>query len=254
MSSESSGRGGVPVTEIDNAHVLLSMGAEDTWGWTAPSGPMRAEARVQWMIHSAGLKEGMRVLECGCGTGVITQKLIKSGAQIDAVDVAEPMLQEARKNCQVSNVRFLNVNLEDPKELEDNVYDAICGVSVLHHLNLNKALVGLRAKLKPGGRFCFSEPNLLNPINKYLVFVPDQEKRKKMGVSPHEMAFVPQELRLAFEECGFHVEKLAHKDFMAPFFPSWILPFIQAVQFVAEKTPLIQRISGSLWIEGTHPR
>ena len=142
------------------------------------------------------------------------------------------------------------VNLETPDSLNDNYFDAIYGVSVLHHLDLEKALPVLIKKLKPGAFFAFSEPNLLNPINKYLYFTNDQNKRRKFGVSPNEMAFTPNELRLTFEKHGLNVEKVFHRDFLHPQTPKVLIPIILAGQFFAERLPAISLISGSLWICG----
>ncbi|MCX5704236.1 MAG: hypothetical protein NT066_07095, partial [Candidatus Omnitrophica bacterium] len=140
-----------------------------------------------------------------------------------------------------------------PKELPNTFYDVLCGVSVLHHLNLPGALVELKKKLRPGACFAFSEPNLLNPINKYIVFTKDMEKRRRLGVSPTEMAFRPKEIVSLFHEAGFNVLALEYRDFLHPSVPKSLIPLVKVIQCCAERIPLIRAWSGSLWISGIRP-
>ena len=135
-----------------------------------PAGQERVRARVRWLTETCALRPGVRVLECGCGTGVFTKRIAETGASITAVNISPNLLKEARKHCSAQNVTFVQSNLEDPKELADGIFDVLCGVSVLHHVRLPRTLVALKNKLKPGARFAFLEPNLLNPINKYIIF------------------------------------------------------------------------------------
>jgi len=246
-------RGGQPEHEIVHAKHLLSIGVEDAWGWRSRAGQERVRARVRWLIKTCGMRPNINVLECGCGTGIFTRQIAKTGANITAVDISEDFLSMAEELCQGKNVKFVQANLEDPSNLADNVFDVMCGVSVLHHLDLTTVLPRLRTKLKPGGRFAFSEPNLLNPINKYLIFTNDQGKRYKLRVSPSEMAFRPRELRSIFEDADYVVCDLVHRDFLHPSVPPILIPVVKAGQFLAEHTPLIRCLSGSLWIHGMRP-
>lgn len=246
-------RGGAPDLEIEHGKLLLRNGAPETWGWSTPAGEARVARRVEWFRKSAGLRPGVRALECGCGTGIFTRRFAALNADITAVDISLDLLDEARRLCTARNVEFRQTNLEDPVELEDNSFDVIYGVSVLHHLSLEKALPALFSKLKSGGRFVFSEPNLLNPINRYLLFVDDLEARKRRGVSPNEMAFTPSELRQALEHAGFRVERLECRDFMHPSVPKSLISPMRLLEAVAESIPLLRNISGSLWVVASKP-
>ena len=177
-------RGGYPALEQEHAKVLLAEGEKDIWGWGSPAGQKRVQNRVEWITKSCALRAGVKVLECGCGVGIFSKELVKTGADITAVDVAQELLEKARQECRAPNVTFIQNNLEAPS-LPGKSFDVICGVSILHHLNVPKALAELRKLAVPGARFAFSEPNLLNPINKYYLFVNDLEKRKKKRNKSH---------------------------------------------------------------------
>ena len=245
-------RGGNPQAEREHSRVLLRQGAGETWGWNTPAGRLRVARRCAWMTEALGLKPGMRVLECGCGTGIFTRGMAGGGAEITAVDIAQDLLAEAARLTDAPNVRFLEDDLERPAHLGPESFDAVYGVSVLHHLDLPAALAALGRVLKPGARFAFSEPNIANPINRYYLYVDDVDKRRARGQSPNEMAFTRAELGRTLAEHGFVPEVLDHRDFMHPAFPEALLPLVSMVERAAEALPLVRRISGSLWAAGTY--
>ncbi len=111
---------------------------------------------------SSHLKAGMTVLELGCGAGYFTQELVRSGADIVAIDVSPELLEIARSNCSVPNVQF---QIENAFALsyDDAVFDSVVGSSVLHHLEIEAALRDIYRVLKPKGTIYFTEPNMLNP-------------------------------------------------------------------------------------------
>ena len=243
-------RGGSSQLEIEHGKALAVGDPEETWGWGTPAGKERVAARVRWFRDICGLRPGIRVLECGCGTGIYTRSLAETGAEIVAVDISQDLLDYGRKRCSATNVTFKQVDLENPGNLEDTSFDVLIGVSILHHLELPKALVAIRSKLKHGALFAFSEPNIMNPINKYVMFTGDLDARKRHGMSPTEMAFHPAELTSLFCEAGYHVDSIAHRDFMHPAVPKPLIPIVRGVQYLAERTPIVRRWSGSLWVNG----
>ena len=244
-------RGGNIEAEIEHGKALLSGGAPEIWGWGTPAGRERLRRRVNWLIEACDLRPGRKVLECGCGIGLFSRELAKSGAEIIAVDCSPDLLQQAsRQESSSPNVAFVLDDLEKPSSLPDNYFDALLGVSVLHHLCLPAALTALRKKCKSGARFAFSEPNLLNPINKYYLFVDDVEKRRARGQSPNEMAFRPDELRRAFTDADYIVERVIMRDFLHPSIPRPLIGVFDAIGRGAEAIPLLKLWSGSIWIEG----
>lgn len=246
-------RGGRPDLEARHGKLLLAGGEAEIWGWGTPAGRERVLRRVAWISEACGLGPDVRVLECGCGTGIFTRELARTGAAITAIDISPDLLAQARRECPADNVDFVKGDLENPVGLPDTAFDVLCGVSVLHHLSVSQALTALRRVLRPGARFAFSEPNLINPINKYHLFVPDPKKRRNRGVSPTEMAFYPGELRRLFEEAGYAVDSLTMRDFLHPALPAGILPLARLAERVAESIPLLRAISGSIWIGGRAP-
>ena len=138
--------------EIRHGRFLAKHGAGEIWNWESPAGKLRWARRVKML--SSHLKPGMTVLELGCGAGYFTQELARSGADIVAIDVSPELLEMARANCSAPNVHF---QIENAYELSygDAVFDSVVGSSVLHHLEIERALRDIYRVLKPDGYHLF---------------------------------------------------------------------------------------------------
>ena len=108
--------------EIEHGRYLAKHRAGEIWNWESPAGRIRWQRRVHML--SADIREGMRVLELGCGTGYFTRELARTGAMIDAVDISPELLAAAREHCPTANVTFQIQNAY-ALEYEDSVFDAV---------------------------------------------------------------------------------------------------------------------------------
>ena len=93
------------------------------------------------------------VLECACGTGLLTGVLAKKCKELIATDFSVPMLRRAqRKYGSLPNVRFQQGNiLELP--YRDGQFDAVVAANVIHLLDEPlRALGELSRVCRPGGR------------------------------------------------------------------------------------------------------
>jgi ubiquinone/menaquinone biosynthesis C-methylase UbiE len=146
--------------EIEHSRSLAPH-AEKTWGWSSPAGQLRAERRAQLLAAHAELGPGKKALEIGCGTGLFTEKLAASGANLTAVDLSEELLAQARER----RIALATITRADAHHLSfsDASFDAVIGSSILHHLDMPQALREAYRVLKPGGKIAFAEPNMLNP-------------------------------------------------------------------------------------------
>jgi ubiquinone/menaquinone biosynthesis C-methylase UbiE len=195
---------------------------------------------------SADIREGMRILELGCGTGYFTRELARTGAMIDAVDISPELLAVARKHCPTVNVTFQIQNAY-ALEYEDSVFDAVVGSSVLHHLAIEQALTQIYRVLRPRGTICFTEPNMLNPQIAIQKNVPAVKRR--LGDSPDESAFFRWALRRQLERADFARIQIRPFDFLHPQTPSRLIPLIRTAGDWCERIPLISEIAGSLYIK-----
>jgi trans-aconitate methyltransferase len=89
-----------------------------------------------------------RILDLGCGDGVLTQKLVEVGCEVVAVDSSAPQVEAARKlglDAHVMSGEALPFAEE---------FDAVFSNAVLHWIkNADPMIAGVYRSLKPGGRF-----------------------------------------------------------------------------------------------------
>ena len=93
-------------------------------------------------------KPGERILDLGCGDGVLTKKLADFGCDVVAVDSSVPQVEAARK-------LGLKAFVVSAEELPYNAeFDAVFSNAVLHWIQrADVMLAGVYRSLKPGGRF-----------------------------------------------------------------------------------------------------
>ena len=229
--------------EIEHGRVLSAGDTERMWGWGTPAGRVRAVRRASIIAAGARLGPGVHALEIGCGTGVFTQILAQSGAQLTAIDVSAELLAKARARLGPgTKVEFLEKPLEAFDG--DGVFDAIIGSSILHHLELAAAWPRIRDLLGPHGRVSFAEPNMLNPQ----VFAERRFRRFFSYVSPDETAFVRWRLKSDLVHAGFEEVKITPFDWLHPAVPAMAVAAISRMGGLVERLPLVREFSGSLHI------
>jgi SAM-dependent methyltransferase len=92
---------------------------------------------------------GQRILDLGCGDGVLTEKIVATGAAVVGVDAAPAMVEAAKK-------RGLDARVMDGEALRfDREFDAVFSNAALHWMKTDPdaVLAGVARALKPGGRF-----------------------------------------------------------------------------------------------------
>lgn len=93
-------------------------------------------------------KSGERILDLGCGDGVLTKKLVDLGCEVVAVDSSVPQVEAARN----LGLNAFAISAEDLQYHEE--FDAVFSNAVLHWIKRADAvLAGVYRSLKPGGRF-----------------------------------------------------------------------------------------------------
>lgn len=103
-------------------------------------------------------KKGEKVLDVGCGDGVVAEFLEKNvGVQVIGMDISEEAVKKARKRGVEAKV----YSSEDKFPFPENIFDAVFWGDTIEHLfNPMDTAKEIRRVLKQGGRLILSCPNM----------------------------------------------------------------------------------------------
>jgi trans-aconitate methyltransferase len=128
-SSLSSSQQWNPTAYADNAHFVPALG--------------------QPVLDLLNSQSGDRILDLGCGDGVLTEKLVALGVQVVGIDNSPDMIAAARQ-------RGLDARVMDARALLfDNEFDAVFSNAALHWIkdDPDAPIASAFRALKHGGRF-----------------------------------------------------------------------------------------------------
>ena len=134
--------------------------------WWDEHGPQRAlhelnPARLGYVAERVSLR-GARVLDVGCGGGLLSEALARSGAIVTALDLAPELIDIAKLHLLESQL-MVDYRLQSVESLADEApgsFDAITCMEMLEHVPDPAAILRACAQLlKPGGRLFVSTLN-----------------------------------------------------------------------------------------------
>ncbi|WP_286307341.1 bifunctional 2-polyprenyl-6-hydroxyphenol methylase/3-demethylubiquinol 3-O-methyltransferase UbiG [Polynucleobacter sp. HIN5] len=195
--------------EIDKFSAL----AHRWWDPTSEFKPLHAinPLRLGW-IESITNLEGKRVLDVGCGGGILAESLSKAGATVTGIDLSTKALKVAELHQLESGttVRYRSISAEDLAKEEPQSYDVVTCMEMLEHVPDPASIVRACANLcKPGGHLFFSTLNR-NPKS-YLFAIIGAEYILQLlpkGTHQYEKFIKPSELAQFTRAAGLEVLQL----------------------------------------------
>lgn len=118
--------------------------------------------RLGFITHNAMGLDNKRVLDVGCGGGILSESMAMSGAKVTGIDLGEKALKvaELHKLESKAAVDYRLVSVEALAEEEPESFDVVTCMEMLEHVPDPGAIVQACAKLaKPGGSVFFSTIN-----------------------------------------------------------------------------------------------
>lgn len=124
---------------------------------------------------------GKRVLDVGCGGGILSESMAKRGAEVTGIDMGEAPLKVAKLHGLESGVqvRYRQITVEELAEEEPESFDVVTCMEMLEHVPDPASIISACARLaKPGGMLFFSTLNR-NPKS-YLFAILGAERVLKL--------------------------------------------------------------------------
>ena len=165
--------------------------------------------RLAWIQQLSPL-EGLRVLDVGCGGGILADSMARKGAHVTGIDLATKALRVARLHAleaQTPGIEYREVSVEALAQEMPAAFDTVTCMEMLEHVPDPHSVVAACAQLvKPGGWVFFSTINR-NPKAYALAIVAAEYVLKMLPQGTHEYAkFIqPSELAAACRSAGLDV-------------------------------------------------
>ena len=154
-----------PAVNADQAELdKFSALASRWWDPESEFKPLHAinPLRLEWIQECAGSLAGKKVLDVGCGGGILSEAMARGGADVTGIDLADKSLKVARLHGLESGVKveYRKVPVEELATEQPGQYDVVTCMEMLEHVPDPASIVRACSTLvKPGGWVFFSTLN-----------------------------------------------------------------------------------------------
>ncbi len=184
------------------------------------------------VVELATPRTGERVLDLGCGDGVLTEEIVSLGCSVTGVDASPEQIAAAR-------ARGLNAEVMDGQELPfDAAFDLVLSNAALHWMKDQDAVIdGVWRALKPGGRFAceMGGGDNVGAIRRAVHSALNSRGLDPVTADPWVFPS-DEEQRRRLEARGFHVESIALIDRPTPLpgdIEGWLWTFCESFLMLA---------------------
>ncbi|NLB58507.1 MAG: bifunctional 2-polyprenyl-6-hydroxyphenol methylase/3-demethylubiquinol 3-O-methyltransferase UbiG [Gammaproteobacteria bacterium] len=188
--------------------------AQRWWDPEGPQKPLHAlnPARLGYVAARMPLA-GARVLDVGCGGGLLSEAMAGAGAEVTALDLSPALVRVARLHAKESGVQvdYREQSVESLAAEAPGSFDAVTCMEMLEHVPDPASVVDACARLlRPGGRLFLSTLNR-TPAAFALAIVGAEYVARLLPRGTHQYRdFIrPSELAAWLREAGLELEDVS---------------------------------------------
>lgn len=230
------------MTSFDNTD-LQEIGKFDKVSqiWWDPMGEMGTlhtinPLRLDFIMRNLS-QPNPRIVDVGCGGGILSEALAKAGAHVTGIDLSEPSLQVARQHAQSQGlaIDYRFASAEETAARHPAQFDAVTCMEMLEHVPEPAKVVAACAQaLKPGGHAYFSTIN--RTLKAFLFAIVAGEYFLHLlprGTHTYQKLIQPRELKAWAGQSGLRFSELQSLIFN-PLTGSWtVAPDFEDVNYMA---------------------
>jgi len=156
---------------------------------------------------------GRKVLDIGCGGGILSEALAKVDAHVTGIDLSKDSIEAAKMHAsqQGLDIDYRYENIEETASRQAGEFDAITCMEMLEHVpEPNKVIAACSTLLKPGGHAFFSTINRTPKALVMVIFGGEYILRLlPRGTHTYSKLIRPNELKHWAQESGLEFRRLA---------------------------------------------
>jgi 2-polyprenyl-6-hydroxyphenyl methylase/3-demethylubiquinone-9 3-methyltransferase len=166
--------------------------------------------RLDWINGLSALR-GSRVLDVGCGGGILADSMARNGAEVLGIDLSSKALRVAQLHAleaQTPHIQYREISVEDLAAEQPDSFDVVTCMEMLEHVPDPGSVVQACSKLvKPGGWVFFSTINR-NVKSFMLAIVGAEYVLNMLPRGTHEYAKMirPSELAMSCRDAGLTIQ------------------------------------------------
>jgi 2-polyprenyl-6-hydroxyphenyl methylase/3-demethylubiquinone-9 3-methyltransferase len=154
-----------------------------------------------------------KILDVGCGGGILSEALAKTGAEVTGIDLSLPSIEAARHHARKEglSIDYQHTSVEEIAESQEGTYDVVTCMEMLEHVPEPEKIIAACAQaLKPGGQAFFSSIN--RTPKAFLFAIVGGEYILRLlpkGTHTYSKLIRPSELKIWSEKHGMEFARLA---------------------------------------------